>query len=182
MCCCWLPAYSEPQRSNIFPCLLCLVPSISCQWCGGMQQEFSFQGSSYPTVKTWLILIGTRAALRGKFCLQLHQKGTRELGLTEQAENQDHLSETGLLAAIFFLVLMALSYCHTWNQIKCMFILLYKAISFSFYNKSGVLANPYTGYNKESSCVYNAWTSSWDPSWNVLIFFTVILSHVSVLI
>lgn len=47
----------------------------------------------------------------------------------EQGENQDHPSQTELLAAIFFLLLMALSYCHAWNHVKSMLILLCRAVS-----------------------------------------------------
>lgn len=75
------------------------------------------------------MLIGTKAALRRTFCPQFHQKGLSKQGLTEQEENQDHPSQTEVSAAIFFLLLKALSYCHTWNQVKSMLILLCKAVS-----------------------------------------------------
>lgn len=77
------------------------------------------------------MLVETKAALRRMFCPQIHQKGLSKQGLTEQEENQDHPSQTELLAAIFFLLLMALSYCHTWKQVKSMLILLCKAVLLS---------------------------------------------------
>lgn len=88
----------------------------------------------------------TKAALRRTFCPQSHQEGLSERGLTEQEENQDHPSQAELLAAIFFLLLMALSYCHTWNQVKSMLILLCKAVSSLIpSNKSGAPANSQAG-------------------------------------
>lgn len=150
---CWHSLNLRGQTSFHAGCPPRSVPSISCRRSRGRQREFSFQSSSYPTEKTRLMPTGTKAALEGKFCPQLHQKGTREQGLTEQVETQDHPSSTGLLAAIFFPALMALSYCHTWNQVKCMLIPPCKATSFSFSNESGVLANSYPGCSEEPSHV-----------------------------
>lgn len=134
---------------------LCSVPSIpSWRSTGRQRRESSLPRTLHILQgKHSSMLIATKAALRRTFCPQFHQKGLSEQGLTEQEENQDHPSQTELLAAIFFLLLMALSYCHTWNQVKSMLILLCKAVSLSLYNKSGALAN-FLGRLQKSTIPY----------------------------
>lgn len=83
------------------------------------------------------MLIETKAALRRMFCPQIHQKGLSKQGLTEQEENQDHPSQTELLAAIFFL----LSYLE--SSQKRAYPAVQSCFSLSLYNKPGALANPY---------------------------------------
>lgn len=105
---CWHTLNLRGQTSFHPVCPPCLVPSISCQQSRGRQRrESSFQGSSYPTEKSRLMLIGTKSCSQREILSSTPSERNKGPAF-DRTSRKSGLSELGVLAAIFLLVLMAI--------------------------------------------------------------------------